>query len=83
MTTPLFDPPGEPGKRVERTEWGVRWLRDHVTNRRGKVTTAPNEDLARWWATHPEAQYSGFPPGAVAVVSRTIVTYTGRWEDNI
>lgn len=81
MTAPLFDLPGhvELGKRTERTEWGVRWLRDHVIAKRGQVTTAQNEGLARWWATHPEAAYSGFPRGAVEVVSRTVVTYTGRW----
>lgn len=82
MTAPLFDLPGhvEAGKRTERTEWGVRWLRDHVTVKRGHIDMAPTEARARWWATHPEAPYSGFPTGAVTVVSRTIVTYTGRWE---
>lgn len=63
MTLPLFDLPGraEPGKRVERTEWGVRWLRDSpaLTSKRGQITQAPNENQARRWATDPEAQYWG------------------------
>lgn len=82
MTLPLFDLPGraERGKRVERTEWGVRWLRDYVTTKRGQITEAPNESQARESATHPEAQYWGFPAGYVQVGSRTIVTYTGPWE---
>lgn len=82
MTLPLFDLPGqaERGKRVERTEWGVRWLRDYVTTKRGQIAEAPNEHQARQWATHPEAQYWGFPAGYVQVVSRTIVTYTGPWD---
>lgn len=59
MTLPLF------GKRVERTEWGVRWLRDSpaLTSKRGHITQAPNENQARQWATHPEAQYWGIPGG--------------------
>lgn len=82
MTLPLFDLPGraEHGKRVEHTEWGVRWLCDYVTTKRGQITQAPNQSQARLWATHPEAQYWGFPPGSVQVVSRTIVTYTTHWE---
>ncbi|MBP2456242.1 hypothetical protein [Mycolicibacterium lutetiense] len=83
MTLPLFDLPGRPehGKRVERTLWGVRWLRDSpaLTSKRGQITEAPNETQARQWATHPEAQYWGFPAGYVQVVSRTIVTYTSSW----
>ena len=84
MTLPLFDLPvrAERGKRVERTEWGVRWLRDSpaLTSKRGHITQAPSENQARQWATHPEAQYWGFPSGSVHVVSRTIVTYTSSWE---
>ncbi|OBB17033.1 hypothetical protein A5761_11300 [Mycolicibacterium setense] len=82
MTLPLFDLPGptERGKRVERIEWGVRWLCDYVTTKRGQITKAPNENQARMWATHPEAPYWGFPSGYVQVVSRTVVTYTSSWE---
>lgn len=81
MTIPLFDVPGpaESGKRVERTEWGVRALRDCIC-KRGKIETARDEEQARRWATHPEAQYWGFPAGSVEVVSRTVVTFTGAWE---
>lgn len=84
MTLPLFELPGrdERGKRVERTEWGVRWLRDSpaLTSKRGQITQAPNENQARRWASHPEAQYWGFPAGYVEVVFRTVVTYTSSWE---
>lgn len=45
MTLALFDLPGRPerGKRVERTEWGVRWLRDSpaLTSKRSTGDSRP------------------------------------------
>ena len=73
MTLPGFDP----GRRAERFEWGARSLVDHyVSGKRGHVEPVHTEAQARGY---DGAYYPG-GPRLFEPVCRTIVTYTGEWE---
>lgn len=67
MTLPLFDLPGraERGKRVERTEWGVRWLRDSpaLTSKRGHITQSSQREPGTSVGHPPRNAVLGFPGG--------------------
>lgn len=69
---PMF---GEPGRRVERVEWGLRQTVGNFLMRKGDVDLRGDEDNAR--ACVGEISY-GFRD--TEVVRRTIVTYTTDWE---
>jgi hypothetical protein len=65
----------EAGRRKECTEWGLRTTRDTFLHRKGDVVTVQDEAHARRCVGHAEWGWA-----ATEVVSRTVVTYTTRWE---
>lgn len=76
MSDTLF---GDPGKRTEEIQWGVRYRRDTLTRHRGEVEIRPGESSARFSQTDEAASF-GWRRGDCEVVRRTVVTYTGDWE---
>lgn len=65
----------EAGRRTETVEWGLRWVDDTILHRRGHVEPRQDEQAARSVVGRREYGWHG-----TEVVSRTIVTYTTRWE---
>jgi hypothetical protein len=65
----------ESGRRTERVEWGLRHTRDSFMFKRGEVSMRPSLENALECLA---SDYCGWD-GTEQLVSRTIVTYTGRW----
>ncbi len=65
----------EAGRRVERREWGLRWIADTAFAKKGHVDLFEGEEHARTCVGRREYGY-----GNTEIVSRTVVTYTTRWE---
>jgi hypothetical protein len=64
------------GRRAERTEWGLRSVRDGWQHKKGHVE---QRDSLEYALTCRERPYAG-RAGDEQVVSRTIVTYTTDWK---
>lgn len=65
----------EAGRRLERVEWGLRFRATTFLHRKGTVEPRPSEQNARQLAGRAEYGWRD-----TEVVSRTVVTYTTRWE---
>ncbi len=65
----------EPGKRVERVEWGLRQTIGTYLMKKGQVELRSNEESARSVVGNIYYGWRG-----TEVVRRTVVTYTTEWE---